>query len=241
MLGLRSAAAPKPERAGVLAVLQEQPTADRVQGIMHELQLDDELTVTDTLDAALRRIRSGYAPRVLLLDLADVSRADRRGQRGASGRRRRSEARRPRHRQRCRAVPRPARRRRQRLSGQAVDPRDLVGCLGETVGYGGTGTGGGLGQVIVFIGSRGGVGATTTAVSCAWLMAEERSERSGAGRSRSAFRHRRAQARYRSRQRVVRGAGAAFAHRQPVHRARHGQGDATICGCWPPRRRRPSI
>jgi pilus assembly protein CpaE len=71
MRGLRPAATPKPERAGVLAVLQEQPMADRLQGIMHELQLDDELVISDTLDAALRRIRSGYAPRVLLLDLAD--------------------------------------------------------------------------------------------------------------------------------------------------------------------------
>jgi pilus assembly protein CpaE len=35
----------------------------------------------------------------------------------------------------------------------------------------------GLGQVIVFIGSRGGVGATTSAVSCAWLIAAERRER----------------------------------------------------------------
>jgi pilus assembly protein CpaE len=34
-----------------------------------------------------------------------------------------------------------------------------------------------LGQVIVFVGSRGGVGTTTTAVSCAWLLAAERSER----------------------------------------------------------------
>jgi len=38
---------------------------------MHELQLDDELVISETLDAALRRIRSGYAPRVLLHDLAD--------------------------------------------------------------------------------------------------------------------------------------------------------------------------
>ncbi len=35
---------------------------------------------------------------------------------------------------------------------------------------------GGLGQVIVFVGSRGGVGTTTTAVGCAWLLAEERAE-----------------------------------------------------------------
>src|SRR3974377_303517 len=71
MRGLRSAAAPKPDRAGVLAVVQDQPMADRLQGLMHELQLDDELVISETLDAALRRIRSGYAPRLLLLDLAD--------------------------------------------------------------------------------------------------------------------------------------------------------------------------
>jgi pilus assembly protein CpaE len=36
---------------------------------------------------------------------------------------------------------------------------------------------GGLGQVVVFAGSRGGVGTTTTAVACAWLLAEEQRER----------------------------------------------------------------
>ena len=71
MRGLRSAAAPKPDRAGILAVVQEQPMADRLQGLMHELQLDDELVISETLDAALRRIRGGYAPRVLLIDLAE--------------------------------------------------------------------------------------------------------------------------------------------------------------------------
>src|SRR5438552_13916129 len=73
MRGSRSAAALKPERAGVLAVVQEQQTVDRLQGICRDMQLDDELITADTLDAALRRIRSGYAPRVLLLDLADAS------------------------------------------------------------------------------------------------------------------------------------------------------------------------
>src|SRR5262249_56873075 len=34
-----------------------------------------------------------------------------------------------------------------------------------------------LGHVMVFIGSGGGVGATTMAVSCAWLLASERHER----------------------------------------------------------------
>ena len=35
----------------------------------------------------------------------------------------------------------------------------------------------GLGQVIVFVGSRGGVGATTSAVGCGWLIGAERRER----------------------------------------------------------------
>ncbi len=83
---------------------------------------------------------------------------------------------------------------------------------------------GGLGQVIVFVGSRGGVGATTAAVGCAWLLAEDRAESDRPARSRPAFRHGCAQARYRSRQRVVRSAGAALAHRQPVHRSGDGQG-----------------
>jgi pilus assembly protein CpaE len=71
MKSSRSAAALKPEREGILAVLQEPSTIDRVQGVIRELQLDDELTVTDTLDAALRRIRSGATPRVLLVDLGE--------------------------------------------------------------------------------------------------------------------------------------------------------------------------
>jgi pilus assembly protein CpaE len=42
---------------------------------------------------------------------------------------------------------------------------------------GGGGASGGLGQVIAFLGSRGGVGTTTAAVSCAWIFAENRKER----------------------------------------------------------------
>jgi len=71
MKASRSSAALKPERAGVLAVAQEQQTIDRLQGICRDMQLDDELVIVDTVDAALRRIRSGQIPRVLLLDLAD--------------------------------------------------------------------------------------------------------------------------------------------------------------------------
>src|SRR5947209_11105352 len=61
----------KTERQGVAAVLEDQATLDRVQGIMRELRLDEELVLEPTLDAVLRRIREGYAPRVLILDLSD--------------------------------------------------------------------------------------------------------------------------------------------------------------------------
>jgi len=175
MKSLRSAGALKPERDGILAVLQEQTTIDRVQGAIRELQLDDELTVSDTLDAALRRIRSGSAPRILLVDLgesaapiAEVSAA--------------------------RAVGGPDLKLvvlgtvndvalfRDLLSAGASDylvkppTREALAGVLERQSEAGT-TPDGLGQVIVFMGSRGGIGATTSAVSCAWLLAAEHRER----------------------------------------------------------------
>src|SRR5436309_2368944 len=71
MKASRSSNALKPEREGVLAVLNDPSTIDRIRGVIHELQLDDELTLTDSLDAALRRIRSGTVPRVMLVDLGE--------------------------------------------------------------------------------------------------------------------------------------------------------------------------
>src|SRR5512141_1113624 len=64
-------AARGPDRTGIVGVLQDQPTLDRVQGIIRELQLEDELSLEPTLDAALRRMREGGTPRVLILDLAE--------------------------------------------------------------------------------------------------------------------------------------------------------------------------
>jgi pilus assembly protein CpaE len=176
MRGFRSAAATKSERAGVLAVMQQQPMLDRVLEIIREMQLDDELVVSETLDAALRRIRGGYLPRVLLLDLADAAApiAEVSSARTLGGAELKLVA-----------------------LGNVNDVslfRDLLaaGCNDYLVkpatrealaaalekGSAAAASGdGGLGQVIVFVGSRGGVGATTTAVSCAWLLAEERSER----------------------------------------------------------------
>jgi pilus assembly protein CpaE len=176
MRASRSAAAAKPTREGILAVMQHQPMLDRVQEMIRELQLDDELVVTDTLDDALRRIRSGSVPRVLLLDLAEASApiSEVSSARSIGGAELKLVA-----------------------LGNVNDVslfRDLLaaGCndylvkpatrealaavleKGSATAVAGDG---GLGQVIVFVGSRGGVGTSTTAVSCAWLLAEERGGR----------------------------------------------------------------
>jgi pilus assembly protein CpaE len=172
----RSAAALKPEREGILAVLQEQTTIDRVQGAIRELQLDDELTVADTLDAALRRIRSGSAPRVLLVDLgesaapiAEVSAA-----RAVGGLDLKLVV---------LGTVNDVALFRDLLSAGASDylvkppSREALTTALEKRSAGMGTTPDGLGQVIVFMGSRGGVGATTSAVSCAWLLAAEHRER----------------------------------------------------------------
>ncbi|MBV8888143.1 MAG: hypothetical protein JO305_00585 [Alphaproteobacteria bacterium] len=172
-----AAASRKPDREGVLAVLNDQGTLDRVQGVIRELQLDDELVIEGTLDAALRRVREGSIPRVLILDLgesaapiAEISAA--------------------------RAVGGPDLKLlalgnvndvslfRDLLAAGASDylvkppNREVLAAALEKRGAtGGGGGDGGLGQIVVFTGSRGGVGTSTAAVSCAWLLAEERRER----------------------------------------------------------------
>ena len=176
MRASRSAAALKPERAGVLAVVQEQQTADRLQGICRDMQLDDELVITDTVDSALRRIRSGYNPRVLLLDLVDSAApiAEVSSARTVGGAELKIVA--------LGALNDVALFRDLLAAGAndyLVNPptREALSAALEKRSNAPGMAADGLGQVIVFTGSRGGVGTTTTAVSCAWLIAEERSER----------------------------------------------------------------
>ena len=176
MKSLRSAAALKPEREGILAVVQEQTTIDRVQGAIRELQLDDELSVADTLDAALRRIRSGSAPRILLVDLSESTApiAEVSAARAVGG---------PDLKLVVLGTVNDVALFRDLLSAGASDylvkpptREALTAALEKQSAAAGT-TPDGLGQVIVFIGTRGGVGATTSAVCCAWLLAAERPER----------------------------------------------------------------
>jgi pilus assembly protein CpaE len=154
-------------------VLQDQATLDRLQGVIRELQLDDELIVTDTLDAALRRIRSGLSPRLLVLDLADLPAPI--TEVGAA-----------------RAVGGPdlellalgsvndVALYRDLLAAGASDyvvkppSRETLTAVLEKRRSGGAD--GKPGQIIAFVGCRGGVGATTCAVACAWVLAEERAQ-----------------------------------------------------------------
>ena len=176
MRASRSATAAKPAREGILAVMQHQPMLDRVQEMIRELQLDDELVVTDTLDAALRRIRSGSVPRVLLLDLAEASApiSEVSSVRSIGGTELKLVA--------LSNVNDVSLFRDLLAAGcndYLVKPatREALAAVLEKGSAAAVAGDGGLGQVIVFVGSRGGVGTSTTAVSCAWLLAEERGGR----------------------------------------------------------------
>src|SRR5229473_2497229 len=168
--------AKKPDREGIIAILQDQPTLDRVQGSIRDLQLDDELTLEATLDSALRRIREGATPRVLILDLSESASpiAELSAARSVGG---------------------------SDLKLLALGTVNDVGLFRDLLAAGasdyfvkplsrealalglekhassaGGGPGSGLGQIIAFVGSRGGVGTTTTAVACAWLLSDKNKE-----------------------------------------------------------------
>ena len=166
-------AARKPERVGVVAIVHDQATLDRVQGVIRELQLDDELSFEATLDATLRRIHEGYHPRVLVIDLSESPApiSELSAARAVGG---------------------------ADLKILALGTVNDVGLYRDMIAAGATdylvkppareqlaavfekhqgGNSGGLGQVIAFLGTRGGVGTTTAAVSCAWLFAEDRKKR----------------------------------------------------------------
>jgi pilus assembly protein CpaE len=165
----------KVARKGILAVLRDQATLDRLQGVIRELQLDDELAVTDTLDAALRRMRSGLAPRVALLDIADLPApiSEIGAARAAGGADLELVA---------LGTVNDVGLYRDVLAAGASDymvkppTRDALAAVLDSR-PGTQASDRGLAQVVVFIGSRGGVGATTAAVGCAWLLAEEHAER----------------------------------------------------------------
>jgi pilus assembly protein CpaE len=169
-----SAAARKPERLGVVAILHDQATLDRIQGVIRELQLDDELSFEATLDAALRRIHEGVQPRLLVIDLSESPApiSELSAARAVGGADLKILA---------LGTVNDVGLYRDMIAAGATDylvkppgREQLTALFEKNTGGGGSG---GLGQVIAFLGSRGGVGTTTAAVSCAWLLAEQRKER----------------------------------------------------------------
>ncbi|HWB47724.1 MAG TPA: AAA family ATPase [Stellaceae bacterium] len=169
-----TATARKPERAGVIAIVHDQATLDRIQGVIRELQLDDELAFEPTLDAALRRVHEGATPRVLVMDLSEAPApiSELSAARAVGGADLKIVA---------LGTVNDVGLYRDMIAAGATDylvkppGREQLTAIFEK--NGGGGGGGGLGQVVAFLGSRGGVGTTTAAVSCAWTIAEERKER----------------------------------------------------------------
>ncbi|HXP04872.1 MAG TPA: AAA family ATPase [Stellaceae bacterium] len=171
----RSAApARKSERAGVVAIVHDQVTLDRIQGVIRELQLDDELSFEATLDAALRRLHEGLKPRVLVIDLSESAApiSELSAARAVGGTELKVLV---------LGSVNDVSLYRDMIAAGATDylvkppNREQLSALFEkNTGGGNTG---GLGNVIAFLGSRGGVGNTTAAVSTAWVLAEERKER----------------------------------------------------------------
>jgi pilus assembly protein CpaE len=161
------------ERHGVAAVLNDQTALDRVHGIT--CQLDEELIVEPTLDALVNRIQDGYRPRVLILDLSDsvAPIEELRAARTIGGAELKILI--------FGAVNDVLLFRDLRSAGatdylvKPVSEEALTAALGND--YAAAGNGQGFGQVVAFVGSRGGVGTTTAVVSCAWLLGEKRQKR----------------------------------------------------------------
>src|SRR5437016_14222780 len=165
--------APAADRVGVIAILQDQPTLERIQAIVRELHLDDELSLEPTLDAALRRMREGESPRVLILDLSDSAApiAELSAARTVGGEDIKIVA---------LGVVNDVALFRDLLAAGATDyvvkPVSREALASALEKRSPMSAQGGLGQVVAFIGSRGGVGTTMTAVSCAWILSENRRE-----------------------------------------------------------------
>jgi pilus assembly protein CpaE len=170
-----TAAARKPDRVGVVAIVHDQATLDRIQGVIRELQLDDELSFEATLDAALRRVHEGATPRVLVIDLSESPApiSELSAVRAVGGADLKILA---------LGTVNDVGLYRDMIAAGATDylvkppGREQLSAIFEKNSGGGGGTGG-LGQVVAFLGSRGGVGTTTAAVSCAWVFADDRKER----------------------------------------------------------------
>src|SRR5258708_10736246 len=168
-----NAASSQREREGVSAIVHDRGTLDGIQGVIRELQLDDEMHFEPTLDSALRRVREGANPRILILDLSDSAApiAELSAARTVCG----SDVK-----VLALGTVNDVNLYRDLISAGANDyvvkppSREVLAAMLIKRSATGGGGGGGLGEIVAFVGSRGGVGATPAAVSCAWLLSEQR-------------------------------------------------------------------
>lgn len=163
------------DREGVVAVVQDQTTLDALQGALRDMRLDDRLEIETNLDGALQKLREGAGPRVLVLDISESTApiAEISAARNTGGSDLKIVA--------LGAINDVGLFRDLLSSGASdylVKPvnREALGAALVKRAAANESGGEDFGQVIAFVGSRGGVGTTTTAVACAWLLAEKRRE-----------------------------------------------------------------
>ena len=170
------AAKKAPDRAGIIVALQDEATREEVQTIFRDLRAQDEVILEPTIEAALRRLREGARPRLLIVDLSASTApiAVLTAARSIGGDELKILA---------LGTINDVGLYRDLVAAGASDylvkpvSRDALATLWEGIGNPSAGgSGAGLGRVIAFVGSRGGVGTTTTAVACAWLLADRRKE-----------------------------------------------------------------
>jgi pilus assembly protein CpaE len=134
------------------------------------------LTLESTLDAALRRVREGASPRILILDLSLTAApiAELSAARSVGGSDLKILA---------LGTVNDVDLFRDLLAAGASDylvkpvsREAMVIGLEKRGGTANGGPGAELGQVVAFLGSRGGVGTSTAAVACAWLLADKHKE-----------------------------------------------------------------
>jgi len=163
------------DREGVVAVVQDQTTLDALQGPLRDMRLDDRLEIETNLDGALQKLREGAGPRVLVLDISESTApiAEISAARNTGGSDLKIVA--------LGAINDVGLFRDLLSSGASdylVKPvnREALGAALVKRAAANESGGEDFGQVIAFVGSRGGVGTTTTAVACASLLAEKRRE-----------------------------------------------------------------
>jgi pilus assembly protein CpaE len=167
------------ERAGVLAVVADSATKELVTQALAEQHIVDGVVVTGSVAAAIKRLAGGEAPRTLILDLsgsatplADFEKAlaEAGPGLGALALGSVNDVRLYRHLLAAGASDYLVKPLEPHHLSEAIALAAQRTAVAEPVGQQ-------LGRIVVFAGTRGGVGTTTAAVNTAWLLAHEHKRR----------------------------------------------------------------